>query len=147
MKPTFNRISHSLLLSGSIVAASMGPILADEAFNKIQIAMEMHATAMPSYFLKSGLSADKMLSMAHEFHGLPDTPARPKLEFALVFAAANKGLAEAQFQLANYYIEDDLFEVDEEQATVWLEKAISQGHQGAKFILASLDNMNFDIGC
>lgn len=70
------------------------------------------------------------------------------LEFALVYSAANKGSSEAQFRLANYYVEGDLVAEDETEASYWLEQAMEQGHQGAKFVY---DNLylahNFDVGC
>lgn len=147
MKRIFRKTSLSLFLSGSIIASNISPLIAEEGYEEIQIAMQMPAETVPRYFLNSELSAEKMLALANKYSRMPSIPSKPKLEFALVYAAANKGLAEAQFQLANFYIDNEVVEMDEVQAAYWLEKAIAQGHQGAKFIYASLDTINFDIGC
>jgi len=147
MKKTFNHISHSLLLSSSIIAASMSSVLANENFAEQQIAMYKPASNIAAPLLDSTLSAEKMLAMADSLYTTRMSKYQQELEFALIFSAANKGLAEAQFRLANYYMDDELIAADETEASFWLEEAIEQGHQGAKFVYENIYVLNFDFGC
>ena len=148
MKLAFNRISHSLLLSGSILTASITPVLAHDNFDEQVIAMYQPASTLAEHFSTSSkLSAEKLLSVATNLSRSKKSIIEEKLEFALVFSAATKGLAEAQFRLANYYIDSELVAADDNEASYWLEEAMAQGHQGAKFIYESLGVADFDIGC
>lgn len=74
----------------------------------------------------NGITPNSLLQLQgnHTFSPHPPTTAEQELEFALVFSAAQKGLAEAQFRLANYYIDSKLIVADETEASYWLEEAI-----------------------
>ena len=148
MKLNFdNRMSQSLLLAGSIIASNITPVYANELADGQQVAMYKSALSISTPFENTKLSATKMLYMANSL----DTPHMSKyqkeLQFALIFSAANKGLAEAQFRLANYYLDSDMVEADDNEASYWLEEAMAQGHQDAKFIYVNLGVADFDIGC
>lgn len=147
MKLTFNRITHSLLLSGSILTASITPVSADDHFKELKLAMIQPSTSLASHFSTLGLSADKMLTMANKLGSTIMSKSEEKLEFALIYSAARKGSAEAQFRLANYYLDSDLVTSDDNDAAFWFEEAIAQGHIGAKFIYDNLGVADFDIGC
>lgn len=147
MKHTFSRISHSLLLGSSIFATSMTPVSASDDFEELQIAMHKPASTLATHFSTSILSAEKMLKIADKLSSTKMSLAEEKLEFALIFSAARKGSAEAQFRLANYYLDSDIVAADDNEASFWLEEAMAQGHQGAQFIYDSLGVADFDIGC
>ena len=147
MKHKLSRLSQSLFLGSSIIVASMTSVSASNEFDGLKIAMYQPASTLASEFANAKLSPEKMLSMADKLHSTQMSETQEELEFALVYAAANKGLAEAQFRLANYYIESELIEADETEAGFWLEEAIEQGHEGAKFVYENLYVLSFDIGC
>ena len=142
MKPNFKRIKHSLLLGGSIVAGSMTSVLAGEVLEGQQIAMVKPASSLASPLSTTRLTAEKMLTMANQLSSEQMSVSQEELAFALISSAADKGLAEAQFRLANYYIESELVDADEDKAIYWLTQAIVQDHQGAKFVYENLyENM------
>ena len=147
MKHTFNRISHSLLLSSSIIAGGMASVTAGEVLKGQKIAMYEPASTMAAHFPSAKLSAERMLELADKLNNLKMTPSQKKLEFSLVYSAANKGLSEAQFRLANYYIDSELIAADEDKALYWLTQAIDQDHQGAKYVYENLYEYYIDIGC
>ena len=147
MKLKFNPLSQSVLLCGSILAANFTPVYATGTQSEIKTALHFPFMGNTESFNHAELSAEKMLEMADNFSTSPQTPDSQKISFALVYSAAHKGLAEAQFRLANYYIEDELLEADDDKATYWLELAMAQDHQGAKFVYESINSQNFDIGC
>jgi TPR repeat protein len=125
----------------------MSSVLANENFAEQQIVMYKPASSIAAPLLDSTLSAEKMLAMADSLYTPRMSKYQQELEFALIFSAANKGLAEAQFRLANYYMDDELIAADETEASFWLEEAIEQGHKGAKFVYENTYLLNFDIGC
>ena len=147
MKPYFKRIKHSLLLGGSIVAGSMTSALAGEALEGQQIAMYKPASSLASPLPITRLTAEKMLSMANKISSEQMSATQEELAFALIYSAANKGLAEAQFKLANYYMDSEVVAADEDKAIYWLTQAIDQDHQGAKFVYENLYENFIDIGC
>jgi len=62
-------------------------------------------------------------------------------------AAANKGVAEAQFQLALMALDNEYVNRGEDVAIKWLEAAVAQGHKQAA---TALDYVRYDggyIGC
>ena len=61
--------------------------------------------------------------------------------------AATKGSADAQFRLANIYLDSEYVEYDEDQAIYWLEKAVAQNHPEAKFVYEQVISDGYDIGC
>ena len=77
--------------------------------------------------------------------------AQNEQQFNLIFdvlrQAATKGSADAQFRLANLYLDSEYVEYDEEKAMYWLEKAIAQNHTQARFVYEQVLNNGFDIGC
>ena len=147
MKHKLSHLSHSLFLSSSIIVASMTSVSASNEFDEQKIAMYQPASTLASHFSSAKLSPEKMLEMANKLHSTQMSTTQEELEFALIYSAANKGLAEAQFRLANYYIESELVEADETEAAFWLEEAIEQGHEGAKFVYENIYVLSFDIGC
>lgn len=147
MKHQFSRLSHSLFFGSSIIVGSMTSVSASNEFYEQKIAMYQPASTLALLFDSAKLSAEKMLMMADKLHNTQMSLSQENLEFALIFSAANKGLAEAQFRLANYYIDSELVAADETEASYWLEEAIEQGHEGAKFIYENIYTLNFDIGC
>lgn len=149
MLPTLKVISTNLLLSGSLIAAGLAPVLANEVYIQQEIAMnKSDSPLIQNFSYAKNLTAKKMLTIADKLYSPHMTMAEQELEFALVFSAAQKGLAEAQFRLANYYIESTLIPEDESEASYWLKEAMEQDHAGAKFIYENLYFAeNFDIGC
>ena len=147
MKPNFNRLSHSILLGSSLIAGSLASVSAEENITEQDIAMIQSASSIADPILSSELDADKMLAMADSLYSPRMSKYQKELEFALIFSAANKGLPEAQFRLANYYMEGELVTADETEASFWLEEAIAQGHMNAKFVYNNVFAMYFDIGC
>lgn len=147
MKHIFNRISYKLLLGSSIITSSMSPVLANENIDGQQLAMYQPSSTLASNFSTSKLSGEKLLAIADKLNSTKMDSEQQKLEFALVYTAANKGLSEAQFRLANYYIESELVAADEDKAIYWLTQAIDQGHQGAQFVYENFYESHFDIGC
>lgn len=149
MKHKFN-LSHSLVLGSSLIVAGVTSVAAKDAFDDHQIAMYQPAPPFAAHFATSKLSADKLLAMADKLNRAPMNLAQEKLVFALTFSAANKGSAEAQFRLGNYYMDSDdnhLIIADETEAAYWLEEAIAQGHKDAKFVYDNVLAFHFDIGC
>lgn len=147
MKLKFNHLSQSILLSGSIIVSGFAPVYSTETPGEIKTALNFPLRGISESFNYTELSAEKMLKMADNFFASAQTAERQKIGFALVYSAAKKGLAEAQFRLANYYLEDEILEADEDKATYWLELAVAQDHQGALFVYQSINEDNFDIGC
>ena len=147
MKPNFKRIKRSLLLGGSIVAGSMTSVLAGEVLEGQQIAMVKPAPSLASPLSTTRLTAEKMLTMANQISSEQMSVSQEELAFALIYSAANKGLAEAQFKLANYYMDSEVVAADEDKAIYWLTQAIDQDHQGAKFVYENLYENFIDIGC
>lgn len=151
-KPPY-AISFSLLL-GSLVNYSVSTAAENEApqlsaylERKIEIAMYA-STAKPTTFPRySELDPEKMLTMAASLPDIDSNPVNAKLAFALTYSAALKGSAEAQFRLANIYLQNEILPRDEDQAIFWLEKAIAQDHKGAYYVYQNLTTYGFDIGC
>ena len=147
MKANFNRIKHSLLLGSSLVVGGMTSVLAGEALDGQQIAMVKSASSLASPLPTTRLAAEKMLAMANKINSEQMSSTQEELAFALIYSAANKGLAEAQFKLANYYMDSEVVAADEDKAIYWLTQAIDQDHQGAKFVYENLYENFIDIGC
>lgn len=149
MKPILNKFSYNLLFSGSLIVAGMTPSSANEVFAEQKTAMNKLAAPLIDHFsYAKNLSPVKMLLIADNLYNSQMSLAEQELEFALIYSAAQKGLAEAQFRLANYYIDSNLTSADEYEASYWLEEAMEQGHEDAKFIYEKLYYAeNFDIGC
>lgn len=61
--------------------------------------------------------------------------------------AANKGNAEAQFQLAIMQLDNEYVKGNEESAVHWLEEAVLQGHQQAAVALNVVLSAGDTIGC
>ena len=146
MNHNFKQVSQSLFLGSSLIVAGITSVSANNT-DELQLAMYQPAHINTATFSSSKLSAEKMLKMADQLHRPVMSKNQQELEFSLIFSAANKGLAEAQFRLANYYIDSDLVEADEQEASFWLEEAIEQGHEGAKFVYENVYVVSFDIGC
>lgn len=149
MKPTLKRISYNLLLGSSLIAGGLSFASANEIYYEQKIATNKPTASLINHFsYAKNLTAEKMLVIADKLYSQQMTTAEQELEFALVFSAAQKGLAEAQFRLANYYIDSKLIVADETEASYWLEEAMEQGHSDAKFVYDNLYYAeNFDIGC
>ena len=147
MKLKFNHLTHGLVLSSCLMAANITSASANGFMGEKQIAMYLSNVAVASYPTVSKLSAQRMLDLADNIASPKPSRAQQKLEFALIYSAANKGHAEAQFRLAYYYMDSDLIIPDEQMASFWLEQAIEQGHQGAQFVYNNIKEDNFDIGC
>lgn len=149
MKPILKQLSYNLLLSSSLIAGGLTSSLANEGNTEQKFAMQKPVSPLIKHFsYAKNFTAIKMLEIADKLYNPIMTKVEQELEFALVYSAAQKGLAEAQFRLANYYIDSNLIVADESEATFWLEEAMEQGHDGAKFIYENLYYAeNFDIGC
>jgi len=147
MKPNFNHLSHSLLLGSSLIVGSLTSVSANDNFEEQQIAMVQPASSLAAHFSTSKLSAEKLLAMADKLNHTQMDSTQEKLEFALIYSAANKGLSEAQFRLANYYINSELVAANEDKVIYWLTQAIGQGHEGAIFVYENLYENFIDIGC
>jgi len=61
--------------------------------------------------------------------------------------AANKGNAEAQFQLAIMQLDNEYTKKDEATAINWLQEAVLQGHQQAAIALDVVTGGGTDMGC
>lgn len=147
MKNTFNHVSHSLLIGSSILAGSITTASANEVFDEQKIAMYTSASTFPSHTSTEKLSAEKIMAIVDKLEVTNMDAAQEKLKFALTYSAAKKGSAEAQFRVANYYLDGDMVRSDDNDAGYWLEEAIAQGHKGAEFIYEHLGVADFDIGC
>lgn len=147
MKYKLSQLSQSLFLGGSIIVSGMSSALANVELNNQDIAMSQDVSTFAADFSRAKFSSNKLLEMADNIHTTEMTSSQEKLVFALVYSAAKRGLAEAQFRLANYYIDSDLVVADETEAAFWLEEAIEQGHKGAKFVYENIYVLSFDIGC
>jgi TPR repeat protein len=147
MKYTFNQISHSFLLGSSLIAGSLASVSANDNLIGQKIAVYQPASSIAAPLLNSELSPEKMLAMADSLYSPRMSKAQKELEFALIFSAANKGLAEAQFRLANFYMDSDLIEANETEAAFWLEEAIEQGHKNAIYVYNNIFGFDFGIGC
>lgn len=79
------------------------------------------------------------------------TTAKQPSDFRVAFdyfrMAAQKGNAEAQFQLAIMQLDNEYVDQDEEAAIRWLEKASGQGHQQAAIALDYVIDNDGDFGC
>jgi len=146
MKLKFNRSSHRLVLSSCLLTASIATNAA-ESHRELQIAMYTPINGTVHQHIQTSLSAEKMLLMADSLNTKRMSTSQKNLAFALTFSAAKKGSAEAQFRLANYYLESDLVTADDNEAAYWLEEAIAQNHYEAKFIYDHLGVADFDVGC
>ena len=144
-KQNFKQISLNLLLSGSLLVSNINTVSANETLEKQYMAVYQSTSTTPSSFTE--LSAENMLEMADSLYTPQMSHHQKKLEFALIFSAAYKGLAEAQFRLANYFIESDVITPNESEAAFWLEEAMVQGHKNAKFVYDNVLVYNYDIGC
>lgn len=147
MNPSFHSLSQGFLLSSGLLAAGITAAYAHDEFDNEQVAIIKADPASVQGDSISTIKAKKALELATILSQFKQTPREKKLEFALVLFAANKGIADAQFRLANYYIDGELVETNESEAEYWLEQAIAQGHQGAEFIFNNLGSVYFDIGC
>lgn len=134
-------ILSSCLFSTNLVAAE------PEFQNHIELAMYKPIKAKEIRLIQTELDAEEMLQMAESLSTERMSESQKRLAFALIYSAAKKGNAEAQFQLANYYLESDLVMADDNEAAFWLEEAIAQGHHEAKFIYEHLGVADFDVGC
>jgi len=96
---------------------------------------------IPGVMFKSGnQSAKDMTGEELLARGLARlTTARKPQEYRTAYhffeVAANKGVAEAQYQLALMQLDNDYVKGDEETAIHWLQEAILQGHQRAAITL------------
>ena len=143
----FKQLSLGFLISASFAIGHAQTASATDYIEEQYIAMLQNAagTATPDSFKR--LSAENMLAMADSLYTPKMSRHQKNLEFALIYSAANKGLAEAQFRLANYFIESDIIAPNESEAAYWLEEAMGQGHQNAKFVYHNVLVYSFDIGC
>ena len=133
--------------SSSYAANNQAPQLSAYLERKIEIAMHA-STSKPTTFPRyNQLDPEKMLAMAASLPNLDSNSSNAKLAFALTYSAALKDSAEAQFRLANIYLQNEILPRDEEQAVFWLEKAVAKNHVGANFVYQSLLTDDFGIGC
>lgn len=146
MKLSIHNISHNLLISSCLLTSSFA-VNAMESQSEVQLAMYVPVNGVPKQHIQTSLSPKRLLMMAESLNTGRMSTAQKNLEFALIYTAAKKGNAEAQFRLANYYIESELVTADDNEAAFWLEEAIAQGHSGAKFIYENMGIADFDVGC
>ena len=147
MKFKFNNVPHRIILGGCLFSAGVAAN-ATESQSKLEIAMYTPINGMIKQPIQTKLSAETMLTMADSLTTERMSESQKNLVFALTFSAAKKGSANAQFRLANYYLESDLVTADDNnEAAFWLEEAIAQGHFEAKFIYDNLGVADFDVGC
>ena len=88
-----------------------------------------------------------LLAMANNLQSTAFALAHQELVVSLLKQAAKQGLAEAQFQLGNLYLDSEMLDQDEEQAIFWISKAADQNHVSAQFVYEQIMNNGFDIGC
>jgi TPR repeat protein len=121
---------NSSALFNAIPQASADEILAKNTLQEV-----------PGIMLKSShetpkdMTGDELLA-----RGLARlTTAKKPLDYQTAYhffeVAANKGVAEAQYQLALMQLDNDYVKGDEETAIHWLQEAIMQGHQRAAITL------------
>lgn len=61
----------------------------------------------------------------------------------LLTESAKAGLASAQYSLGLMYMDDE----EEDKGYTWLQKAITQGHEGARYAYNFMLNQDFGTGC
>ena len=114
---------------------------ADQASLMTPVATNVSLTLMqnpnPSY----------LLAMANNLQSSAYALAHQELVVSLLKQAATQGLAEAQFQLGNLYLDSEMLDQDEEKAIFWISKAADQNHVSAQFVYEQIMNNGFDIGC
>jgi len=130
-----------------IVVAVTLAINGSGLFNAIPqaIAGEMLAKNMlqeiPGVMVKSGhvipknMTGEELLARGLARLTTAKQPQDYRTAYHFFEAAANKGNAEAQYQLALMQLENDYVRGSEETAIHWLEEAILQGHQRAAITL------------
>lgn len=141
MQITKSSIYSHLLVSSSLFFTNIPASNATQPVANITMtpghSISIHQNPSPSYLLAM---ADNLLITAQN-----------ELQFDLIIdvlrQAATKGSADAQFKLANLYLESEYVEYSEEKAMYWLEKAIAQNHTHARFVYEQVLNNGFDIGC
>ena len=146
MNVNYKHITQQLALSSYFLTAAI-TAEAIELQSQVEIAMYTPVNGITKQPIQTRLSAEKMLLMADSLNTKRMSRSQKNLAFALTFSAAKKGSAEAQFRLANYYLESDLVTADDNEAAFWLEEASAQGHYEAKFIYEHLGVADFDVGC
>lgn len=148
MKNKFNYLSVATLLACNIFAATNKTTFAEAIeFEVSEKNIQIITTFKLKNLSNTKLSAKKLLSLADQLSGPSIKNDNEKLVFSLVSAAANKGLAEAQFRLAGYFMEGDIVVEDGSEASFWLEEAIGQNHKDAKFIFENIYPLYFEMGC
>ena len=133
--------SLGLLLSGSVHAADVRKIAAESTSYVV-------AKLTPNTF-----TTDKRLTAQEALQrGLKlATKAKAAKDHIVVFEylnfAAKQGLAEAQFQCALMYLDNEYTPSDDERAMRLLAKASEQGHKQAEVALNYIQYADGGIGC
>lgn len=128
-------------------------------FNAIPQANADDLVALNMHSGKPGVSVQSSASVPMEATGeellarglARLTAARQPQDYRVAYdffqIAANKGNAEAQFQLAIMQLDNEYVRQDEGVAIQWLEKAVAQGHGQAVVALDYVLNDGGYIGC
>ncbi len=120
--------------AGDVVALNLSPT-------------SIEPSARSSTLLSNHASGDELLARGLSRIAVAKQPEDFQIAFNYFRMAAEKGNAEAQFQLAIMQLDNPHVEQDEEAAISWLEKASGLGHKQAAIALDFMVNSGGDIGC
>ena len=93
------------------------------------------------------MTGDELLARGMARLSTARNPQDFRAAYHFLEVASNKGVAEAQFQLALMQLDNEYVSRDEETAIRWLKAAIAQGHQQASVALDYVLYEFGDIGC
>jgi len=141
-------ISAGLLATGTIILSSMTPAVASEE-NVVaeKISRQSAATTLVRLALLDRSNIDRQVATAIHLYGKAKSIKDHDRAFALFLGAAERGSAEAQFRLANMYLDCEHVINDDDEAMKWLNRAAAKGHQQAAFLYEYLLNSEFEVGC
>lgn len=133
--------SLGLVLFGSLHAAEVPQLAAADTRHVI----DRFKNSRPS--LQYHLDAEAALQKGQRLRKQATTPWQHRLAFEFINYAAKQGLAEAQFQCAIMYLDDQYVPADDFRAIQLLEKAIAQGHKQAEIALNFIRYGDDGFGC
>jgi len=122
-------INSSALLN-AIPQASADEVLAKNTVQEIPGIMTKSIHEVPK-----DMTSDELLARGLARLTAAKKPQDYQTAYHFFEVAANKGNAEAQYQLALMQLDNDSVKGNEESAIHWLEEAIMQGHQRAAITL------------
>lgn len=154
----FSRKNNFYKMAGTVFSgATLGLCLSQSAWaeglQSVEQETPIHVASASSNVAdikirKKGLTAEVALTRATRILKKAKTPDDHRIAFQYFKYAAEQGLAEAQFQCAVMYLDDQYAPAGDEEALHLLEKASMQGHKQAGIALNYIQNEGEDgFGC